>query len=227
MNCTQYKDNLLDALAADETILPTDLLAHQQSCADCRAFHESQANLFRSMEAGLFAVANQPVPPSFLAGVRVRLGEQPAPHRSWFAGWHLAAVAATTVAALLVVLLWHRPVARPGISLNRQVASQTVDNQLPPALAASNSAAISASPVHRGMNPVLSPAVVSEAEPEVLVLPEEREAFARFVARLPKEKNVALALAHPAPERVDAPVEIALLDLGNIEVKPLESESRE
>jgi len=68
---------------------------------------------------------------------------------------------------------------------------------------------------------VLSPAP-AEPVPEVIVLAEERQAFAKLVAELPKEKEVALALTRPAPAVPDVPVEIALLMIGIVEVKPLE-----
>jgi len=49
---------------------------------------------------------------------------------------------------------------------------------------------------------------------EVIVLPDEREAFARFVARLAEEKQVAAGLPHLAPKQEDAPMEIAPLRIG-------------
>ena len=42
---------------------------------------------------------------------------------------------------------------------------------------------------------------------------EEREAFARFVAVLPMQNEVAVALTHPAPSKPDPPVQIALLQI--------------
>ena len=227
MNCTEYREKLTGTLAASETVPPGELSAHQQSCPGCRAFHDSQVNLFRSMDLGLLAVANEPIPPSFLPGVRARLNQEPTPHRAWFAGWRFALLAATAVTALLVGLLWHRPVTHPGVTDNGHAAPLAAGNRIPAVLPAQNSPQVSMTRAPRRASSPLSPAEVSATEPEVLVLPQEREAFARFVARLPEEKNVALALTRPAPERADLPVEIALLDLGNIEVKPLQSEARE
>ena len=227
MNCKQYKEKLTDTLAAGETTLPAELSAHQQACADCRAFYESQAGLFRSMDAGLRAVANQPVHPSFLPSVRAHLDQQASSLRPWFPGWGLVAVAATAIFAVTAGLLWHRPVVPPGLPEDAPVISQAMGNpilavQPPPSLPAA-----SRDRTHRRVKPVASPAKVSEAELEIIVLPEEREAFARFVAKLPEQKEVALALTRPAPVNEDAPVEIALLDLGSVEVKPLESEARQ
>jgi hypothetical protein len=51
---------------------------------------------------------------------------------------------------------------------------------------------------------------------------EERQAFARFVAELPDEREVALALTRPASALEDVPVEIALLQIESLELKPLE-----
>ena len=57
---------------------------------------------------------------------------------------------------------------------------------------------------------------------EVIVLADQREAFARFVAELPNEKEATAGLTRPASEPEGVPVEIALLQIHELKVEPLE-----
>ena len=57
---------------------------------------------------------------------------------------------------------------------------------------------------------------------EVIVLADQREAFARFVAELSKEKEATAGLTSAAAEPESAPVEIALLQIHELKVEPLE-----
>jgi hypothetical protein len=63
--------------------------------------------------------------------------------------------------------------------------------------------------------------------PEVLVLPEEQQAFRRFVSDISKDRASANALVSAAPDSGDGPVEIALLAIENVEIKPLEGTDSE
>jgi hypothetical protein len=65
-----------------------------------------------------------------------------------------------------------------------------------------------------------------EAKLEVLVLAEERAAFARFVSDLPEERDVAVALTRQEADGNDKTVEIALLRIDELDVKPLESSNQ-
>jgi hypothetical protein len=64
----------------------------------------------------------------------------------------------------------------------------------------------------------------ASSKPEVLVPPDERVAFARFVATLNERNDVARALLAAAPEKKDALVSVDLLQISEIEVKPLEGQ---
>jgi hypothetical protein len=63
--------------------------------------------------------------------------------------------------------------------------------------------------------------------PVVMVLAEERTAFVRFVTDLPEERDVAVAYTRPATEAKDEVVDIALLQIDELDVKPLESSDRQ
>ncbi len=60
------------------------LAMHVQSCEGCRTFCAQQGQLFRAMDTGLRAMANEPAPPSLLPGVRARMLEKPVARRPWF-----------------------------------------------------------------------------------------------------------------------------------------------
>jgi hypothetical protein len=59
-------------------------------------------------------------------------------------------------------------------------------------------------------------------QPQVIVPPDERQAFARFVSALEKRSEVAVALTAPVPEKKNVVVGIEPLRIEDIELKPLE-----
>jgi hypothetical protein len=68
---------------------------------------------------------------------------------------------------------------------------------------------------------------VTSSQLEVLVPPDEREAFARFVAVLGERREVALALATPAPQRKDEPASREPLQIKELEIKTLQERQTE
>jgi hypothetical protein len=68
---------------------------------------------------------------------------------------------------------------------------------------------------------------VASSQPEVLVPPDEREAFARFVAVLGERREVALALVTPAAQRKEEPASLTPLQINGLEIKPLEGTESE
>jgi len=222
MNCKHCQEKILDSLTAGAAQLSRAAFDHQQTCPVCREFHDAQANLFHSMDASLHAMVNQATPPSLLPGIRARLGQGQVAGRGWISHWSFAVVAASALLAVGIGYVRHRPENHPNSPESGTVVSRGVDT-----------AESSTQPLHRRMSvspnrtykranpPVPSPAT-SEATPEVIVLAEERQAFAKFVAELPKERQVAIALIQSAPAPVDAPVVIALLQIESLDLRPLE-----
>jgi hypothetical protein len=227
MNCQQFQKRMLESLAASEAQLGREVAAHQQWCPICRAYYEMQSRLFRSMDAGLEAVANEQIPPSLIPAVRVRLQEQPLLEHAWLPSWSFVPVAAVAMLAVGFSYVRHRPESQSRFSQSASVTSGSVANPERPAPPSEKS--VNARPRQKrnlASSTTLSP-TASEAVPEVIVLTEERQAFARFVAELPRERDVALALTRPAPVVQDDPVEIALMQIDSLDVKPLESSTRE
>jgi len=227
MNCISAREQITDSLAAGHAGLTGELTGHVQSCAGCGIFYAQQEELFRAMDSGLSAMANQPVPASLLPRVRART-EEGGPRRGWVFS-PLAAAAAMAV-VLLVVIFFPRALKKPlGIPIavnpalikDRPEAHQRRDI---------GTAALALPRGPKVVHPKASrPAGAKEtaAAPEVIVLRQEREAFARLVGVLLEEREVALALARPATAPTDAPVEIALLHIESLKLNPLEGTPRE
>lgn len=226
MNCEVYQDRLVDALAGREGALHGELAGHLRACAECRKFYETQVHLFGAIDSGVRAMVNMPVPPSLLQGVRARVAEAGIPRPLWGLTWGLASVA---IVAVLVggVGFWRRGPENTGSVRDRSaVGTQRVQGAagvtpMQPRIAA-------AAPRHkRAEVKVVTAPRESVQAPEVLVLPEERAAFARFVADLPEAGDAAVAFTRPATDAKDEAVEIALLQIDELEVKPLESSNRD
>ena len=221
MNCKQCQEKITETLAAGIPVLPPDIAAHQNSCATCSTFYAAQQRLFQSIDTGLRSLVNQPVPASLLPSVCSRLNESPASGSASIPSWSIAVVAAVALLAVSLGFSLRRH-ARPGgnSAENRATVARNIDkpqstarvqNELPKKVSPR------ASKKHAAIVPPPTP------EPEVIVLAEEREAFAEFVAEVPLEPSVALALTRPSAASSDKPLEIALLRIDGLEVKPLES----
>jgi hypothetical protein len=218
MNCRQCQEKILESLAASAGLLPQEVAAHQDSCAACHEFCASQRTLFQSVDAALRSIANHPVPPSLLPGLRAYLDEHPVSPRATFPGWSLA------VAALVLLVV--------GIVYSSRRSESRSNSWQSASIPSGGAAAVpeaSVQPPRKSPSGLRSPkrkptplAKSSAETQEVMVLAEERRAFAKFVAEVPEETEVALALTHPAHAAADEPVEIALLQIDSLEVKPLE-----
>ena len=222
MNCQQYQERILDAFAAGEATFPDALVEHKRNCGACRAYYESQASVFRSIDEGVKAIANEEVPRSLVPGVRALVNDKLPSPSSWMSGWEVAAVAAAILAVSFGWVLY-RPV-RHTVSRNDRVPARSVESpvavmrRLPEDPVPSPSRELKRTSArvfgHGAGNS-------AKAMPEVIVLPEERAAFARFVADTP-EQGVVLAVTRAAPSKEDEPFQIAVLEIHELEVQSLD-----
>src|SRR5271166_6063082 len=125
MNCNNAKQQITDTLAAGQAELGPEITIHLQACEGCRAFYVQQAKLFRAIGSGLHAIANEPVPPSLLPGIRVQLGDQSVIRRAWIPRWGLAVVAAAIILTVSVGYVKRRPVRNPSVFEKSPVVSQS------------------------------------------------------------------------------------------------------
>ena len=225
MSCEGYRDKLIVALASGAGSLDGDVATHLGTCAACEKFYEAQVNLFGAIDSGLRAMVNEAVPASLLPRVRARVAEAGTPHGAWGFSWGFAAVAVAAVLLISVGLLKQSPDSRNKVNDRIPVVFQgardakEVTPEQPRVIAAGPK--LSSSEVKM----VAAPSVRVTA-PEVLVLAEERAAFEKFVKNLPEEREVAVAFTRPATDAKDEGVEIALLQIDELDVKPLESANR-
>ena len=228
MNCKQIQKEILDRLAAGESNLPGELMVHQRSCSGCRDYHEAQRALFGSIDQALEVVANSSAPPSLLPNIRARLEDRAARHWFGFRNRPLAASVAAALVAVALMLFWLR--SKQPVNRTSEVASAIAPYRT--AAPTSDTPAAPVPPRHfeARLHPATKPrsltisTMVSEQEPapEVMVLSEEREAFAHFVAQVPERPEVALALTRPAAAAPEPLAEIALLQIEFLEMKPLD-----
>jgi len=222
MNCRQYQERILNAFAAGEVTFPDALVEHQRNCRACRAYWESQASLFCGIDAGVKAIANEEVPRSLAPGLRALLNDELPPPSSWMPAWEVAAVAAAILAVSFGSILY-RPV-RHTVSPNDRVPAHSVESPVAVVRRLAEDARPSPSRELKrtGARAFGHSAVNSAAAmPEVIVLPEERAAFARFVADTP-EQGVVLAVARAAPSNEDVSFQIAVLEIHELEVQSLD-----
>jgi len=222
MNCQQSQKGILDALAAGEPKLRGAVAAHQQDCAACQAYFESQARLFRQLEEGLTAIASEEVPASLLPRVRARLDEEPPQRYSGVPGWGLAAIAAVILGVSLGFFL-NQPKHHAVLPENVSMAARGVENPVPGVRPLGKVVTPSLNQGHEHGRAFAAAAKGSETVPEVIVLPEEQAAFAKFVRQqLPEQQEVILAVTHAAPANDDLPAEIASLEIEGLQMKPLD-----
>lgn len=226
MPCEHYKDALIEA-AASGAALQGDLRAHLDVCADCLSTFEQEQALFASIDVGLRVTANAEMPASLLPRVRPRLDESAVTRHRWLQPLIFAAASAALAFAIFLF-------ARPPHSIPNDQAKQTPrvparetsetnaphQNSGAARQMVSSNRNISQTRVH---STLFRPAASSR--PEILVPPDEREAFARFVFALRGE--VALALVMPALPAKDEPTSLEPLKINGLEIKPLEERQTE
>jgi len=218
MNCKQCQEKIMESLAAGEDVLAPEVATHQNSCVVCGEFYVAQRNLFQAVDTELQSLVNRPVPPALLPAVRARLDEMPVPRRAWSASWSFAALAVVAIMAVSIGHSLRRPGSHPNSPKATSSASPSVSNP---------QTAVHPPREWRNSFPKpkvkrVGPAVSSTAAPEVIVLEEERQAFAKFVAELPEQRGVALTMTRPALEADKDSLEIALLRVESLELKSLE-----
>ena len=224
MNCRQCQKRILDAFAAAEATPPDVVVEHKQNCGPCQAYYELQAGFFRRLEEGIKVMANEEVPPSLVPRVKVRLTQELPSSSSWAPAWGMAAVAAAVLAASLGSAFLDRPKYHIVLSERAKVATHSIESPVvatrePPGPAKPS---LGREPKRARARASGQGAEDSEVMPEVIVLPEERRAFARFVAEPPRDQEVALALTRAAPPNDEVTAEIVALEIEGLELKSLD-----
>lgn len=222
MNCRVCQKIVFRGVAAGDMPLRTDVSDHQQWCAICQKYYELQISLIRSINSGVQTIVNREVPSSLLPGLRYGLSQQDSTDtaRNYF--WKFALVAALAILTMSISFV-RREKVFPNSMDRAPVASSSVANRashMQPTPKSSSD--LRPRTGKRAVFPAHNQ-VSSAPSTEVIVLAEERHAFAQFVAELPKKPEVALALTRPARVVPDIPIEFALLRIEEMELQPLET----
>ena len=223
MNCRQCQKRILDAFAAAEAAPPDVVVEHKQNCGACQAYYELQASFFGRLEEGIKVMANEEVPPSLVPRVKARLTRE-LPSASAWAPWGMAAVAAAVLAAALGSPLLNRPKYHSVLSERAKVAAHSIESPVvatrePPG---AEKPSLGRQPKRASAPTSRQGAEVSEVMPEVIVLPEERAAFARFVAEPPRNQELALSWTRAAPLNDEVTAEIVALKIEGLELESLD-----
>jgi hypothetical protein len=230
MLCEKYQATLIDLAvrgwpaAGDAPELATDMSTHLDACASCRSFLEEEQLLNASIDAGVRSVANAPMPLLFLQRFEARLAQEAPVTRSSNANWmYLAAAAALIVLVLPILRTRFAKEPVPSPSAQTEIAKQPSSDVTPPAEPRQTARALPQEPHRRKQAPPQqSP---STCQPEVLVPPEEREAFARFLSDLNRRDGLAVALVKPVVAQhlqATEPVQTPEIQIAALAVQPLE-----
>jgi anti-sigma factor RsiW len=234
MPCEHYKDALIEAAASGAALANAPasdarmaaLRAHLESCPSCRATFAQEQSLFAAIDSGLHNTANSEIPPSFLPRVRDGLDGVVASRLPWAKSLAFASASvALAFVIFLVVRLRHVPpdnVAKqaPAVLPARIMPEKNTSPGKIPA-ADVQTAAVRATHSRTASNST-NPHSVASSNPEVLVPPDEREAFARFVVELRGRGEVALALVTPAVQTKEE-----FPSIEPLQIKPLEKQQAE
>jgi hypothetical protein len=229
MPCENYKNALIEA-AASGTEPQSELRAHLAACAPCRtAFAEEQA-LFASIDAGLRQSVSAEVPASLLPRVRARISEETMPQRSWFTNWLTVASAAAIIAALFVArVVWHPNLSQnpPAITALTNLPTPVLPSPEAPVRTPEPSGRTNSHPYpqtfaeRNSPNPRVQPA--RNSIPEVLV-PRDQEVLLIAYAEQWRLDKHASHLAQNSGETNLAPLEVAPIQIAELDVKHLADE---
>jgi hypothetical protein len=229
MPCENYKDVLIEA-AASGAEPQTELRTHLAACAPCRtAFAEEQA-LFASIDAGLRQSVSAEVPASLLPRVRARISEEALPRRSWFTNWLTVATAAAIIAGFFVTRVVWRLNLRPNPPANNAQANPPTPVLPPPQAPVRTPEPSSAANSHsnpqtllarNSQNLRLQP--VRNSIPEVLV-PRDQEVLLTTYAEQWGQRKRGSLLAQNSGETLLAPLEVAPIQIAELDVKLLADE---
>ena len=229
MPCKHYKDALIEE-AASSGEPGGELRTHLDVCAECRGAFEQERALFSSIDAGLHVAANAEVPASLLPRVRAGLETEVASRRSWATNWLVLASAAAILAAFFVA----RGVWRPDVQQNPPTNSARTNPSAPVAPLAQEqpkTSGLSANNVSHPQPQVFNLSgshkrgsqTAGSSLPEVLVPHDQEVLLAEYAVQWNLHKRAPLA-AQDAEATNLAPLQVAQIQIAELDVKPLADE---
>ncbi len=225
MPCEHYKDALIEAASTGATP-QGQLLAHLTECVSCRAAFAEEQSLFAAIDSGLHVAANTEVPPSLLPRVRASLDEAVGADRSWLISWPVLSAAVVAVGVLFAVNVFRH--TNGGNNAGDPIASASSpprQAQAPPNVVSSSRSKpadkASAPQLSGTMNVILQEGLASRSStPEVLV-PRDQELLMASYARQWSTQRRAPLVPEDANQTTVTPLEVAPIQIAQLDVKPL------
>ena len=241
MFCESYRQPLMNAAASGED-LPHALAAHLAKCAGCAEAFGAEESLLALIDSGLRRNANANVPPSLIAGVRLRVeANNPAPmvwKMMW--KWALAFAAVLVMVGGLAVRVALRNSATGSLPEQTNAALTGSTSRNAPASETQSAEAVAPSPNHqealhrrvssnaggqRSSEPTREVKINSELlAAQVLTAPGEAAGLEQYIQQLRMRSIHVVAREEvKSSGRLEiSDVEIAELDLGVMAILPLD-----
>ncbi len=229
MPCEHYKDALIEAAATG--VGPQGALrAHLAACDSCRVAFEQEQSLFTAIDSGLRATASDEVPLSLLPRARAALDEVATSRGGWTANW----LALGAVAALVVVMFGAYSVRR----------RSSLENPVPTAANTSTTKAIPPSPPSQipnseplanrssaphirtafNKNPVREETLARSSPLPGVLIPQDQEVLLAHYAQEWSRRKRAPLVAESADDQTLAPLQVAPIQIAQLDVKLLAEE---
>lgn len=220
MNCASRQAALI-RLAATGGEPISELRAHLRECPSCRAVFESERSLLTAIDAGLRVATHVEVPASLLPRVRARIAELPA--RDLEPTRLRAIVLAIAAAAVLLVslnTLRHRQQTQstphsPGPVAASSSANRTLTTSVQPAPAEIGKKSFA----HPG--PTQRPPILGQHSAEILVAADQEVLLAQYATQLSHRRSAGAVFDVQSASPESQPLEIALIQIAELDVKPL------
>jgi hypothetical protein len=218
MRCEENIQNLIDAAALGQPP-EVSIAHHMQSCADCRSRFQREQSLFAAIDDAIHTRMSESPRPGFLVRASARLSKEPVANDAVNPTW--AAVPVLVLALLASTRPWNKS-QQPPVTATSTGPAVTAQQHISTATSARETN--QASSVGRPQKSFDSRSQVGNAtpkEPEVLVPPDEQQAFAQFVARVAGQDAMAAAVVSQAPDKT-IPANAALPQVSSVDVAQLE-----
>lgn len=229
MPCEHYKDALID-VAASGAEPQGELRSHLAMCASCRTAFAKEQSLFAAVDSELHAVVNAEVPRSLLPRIHARLDEAATLRLQWLQPLVFASAGVVLALGVFLMARPHRAMPHSATKEGPIVVPVPPTNANPEKILPADTqiASVPASHSQAARNSAKLHSAAS-GNPEVLVPPDEREAFAQLLAVLNERSAVARSFLARVPEKKDkdGSATVDPLKIPDIEIKPLEGTESE
>jgi hypothetical protein len=236
MTCHHYKQALLELAAVGVEPSP-ELREHLQACSSCRSAFENERTLLASIGSYLHSSANAEIPSSFISTLRAQLQrESPAAQGARITNplFWLPAIAAAAIILFIFPRLERRIKSQPP---DEHFATERTESPVATATTAASPSQATAAPITVAIGkrfaskaiitPEKNPVRISSSGPEILVPPDQEILLARYADQFRRyHQSPATLLTEVAPDQT-APLEVPLIQIAELDVKPLADTQRD